>query len=89
MTTPDFRFGSTTLRVARLVRHGGEFVDRDLCAQLGIHRNSLTYSLNRLEFRGALCHYNVNAARRRGPRRIIICPDSPIWALVDALAEVM
>jgi len=84
-----FYIGGNALRLAALIRNGGEFYDEDLRQALGgMHRNSLREALAKLKDLGAIAYTDAKLGRTREPRTIEVL-ESSVWAVVAALnAEV-
>ena len=82
-----FYIGGNALRLAALVRDGGEFYDKDLCEALGgMHRNSLREALSKLASLGAITYTKAKLGRNR-ERRTIVVLENPVWAIVASLAS--
>lgn len=74
-----------SLRLAVLIRTGGEFYDKDLRAALGgLHRNSLTYSLKQLRDLNLIDFKDAKLGRVREPRTIVVL-ESPVWDLINSM----
>ena len=81
-----FHIGGNALRLAALIRNGGEFYDEDLREALGgMHRNSLRDALVKLKDLGAIDYTDAKLGRTREPRTIDVL-ESPVWAVVVGLS---
>ena len=87
----DLTLTASAAALARYVRGGGDFSDREIREALNLHRNTLIRSWESLVELGAL---SVTPAPRGRPRTgepyvrtVIVHEQHWLWTLLDALAE--